>query len=205
MDVAPLLLALTCLCDHALDWAQRPTAESVQTAQATPQVVAPTPVNTGNNTPVEKVPVPTPARVTQGTQASTGTAASTSSSTGHSGTIKSVNGIVKVARPNGIYMAQPGDRISPKDKLLTSDKANAQVLLRDGTALHLGERTQIDVRSFSYNPTTQQGNIVVGMLEGTMRMITGAIAKIQGNDVQVITKTSTIGARGTDFIVEARE
>ena len=196
MDVAPLLLALTCLCDHSLGWAQRPTAESVLIAQATPQAVTPVPA------PVQAPPTP-PAP--QSTQTAAAPVASSSSSSGHSGTIKSVNGVVKVARPSGIYLAQPGDRISPKDKLVTSDKATAQVLLRDGTALHLGERTQVDIRSFSYNPTTQQGNIVVGMLEGTMRMITGAIAKIQGNDVQVITKTSTIGARGTDFIVEARE
>jgi hypothetical protein len=187
MDITPLLLALTCLCDRSVGWAQRPTADSVQIAQTTPQTAPPTPPR------ATQVP-----QSSQVAQASAATATPKSSASGHSGTIK-------VARPSGVYVAQPGDRISSKDKLVTSDKANAQVLLRDGTALHLGERTQIDVRSFNYNPTTQQGNIVVGMLEGTMRMITGAIAKIQGNDVQVITKTSTIGARGTDFIVEASE
>lgn len=122
----------------------------------------------------------------------------------HSGTLKDIQGEVLLITPSGQRVARPGDQVSAQDKLHTSPGASAGLVLRDGTALTLGERAALEVKSFRYDSTTQEGNILLGLVEGTLRVVTGAIAKLQGNSVQVITKTSTIGARGTDFIVEAR-
>lgn len=42
----------------------------------------------------------------------------------------------------------------------------------------------------------------VRLLRGTMRMITGLVAKLNPSRVAITTSTLTLGIRGTDFIVE---
>ena len=62
----------------------------------------------------------------------------------------------------------------------------------------------VDLSTFDYNPTTHEGNLLVDVLRGTLRMTTGLIAKLKPGQVKVITPTSVIGVRGTDFIVEEK-
>ncbi len=51
--------------------------------------------------------------------------------------------------------------------------------------------------------TTQDGGMLVSLLRGTLRMVTGLIGKTHPDAVRVETQTAVIGIRGTDFIVQA--
>jgi hypothetical protein len=44
--------------------------------------------------------------------------------------------------------------------------------------------------------------VLVSLLRGSLRMATGAIARLKPEQVKVTTPTTVIGVRGTDFIVE---
>ena len=43
---------------------------------------------------------------------------------------------------------------------------------------------------------------MLNLLQGTIRVVTGWLGKVQPEQVKVITPTSVVGVRGTDFIVE---
>ena len=68
----------------------------------------------------------------------------------------------------------------------------------------VGPDSVVDLSTFEYNATTQDGNLLVDLLRGTLRMATGLIAKLQPAQVKVVTPTTVIGVRGTDFIVEEK-
>ncbi|RZL89276.1 MAG: hypothetical protein EOP73_30235, partial [Variovorax sp.] len=100
---------------------------------------------------------------------------------------------------------QPGDRIASTERLMTGRDSAASLVLRDGTVMALGPRTNVDLSRFSYDATTQEGSLAVRLVRGSMRMITGLIGRGNPDAVTVATRTATIGIRGTDFIVSADE
>jgi hypothetical protein len=121
------------------------------------------------------------------------------------GTMKLVQGDVRVIDALGERLLQPGDTVSPADRLVTGSDGAASMVLRDGTTMMLGPRSRVNLDSFSFNSTTNEGNLVVAVLRGSMRMITGLISKANPQSVLVKTRTATVGVRGTDFIVEVDE
>jgi len=121
---------------------------------------------------------------------------------GKAGTMKLVQGDVRVKDAQGERKLMPGDTLAPADQVMTGPDGAASMVLRDGTTMMVGPKSRIDLNTFAYNSTTQEGNLVVAVLRGSMRMITGLISKTNPNAVSVTTRTATIGVRGTDFIVE---
>jgi len=122
----------------------------------------------------------------------------------HAGFIKSVQGDVHVLSAGGdTRLARPGDRVSPIDRISTGPASAASLVLRDGTALVLGPDSRLDLKQFHFDSTTQDGGLLVSLLRGSLRMVSGLIGKTNPDAVRVDTQTATIGIRGTDFIVTA--
>jgi len=120
------------------------------------------------------------------------------------GIVKSVRGDVQLL--SGSAEARPataGDTVAPIDRLETGPDSAASVVLRDGTTLIVGPSTRMDLKQFHFDSTTQDGGMLVSLLRGTLRMVTGLIGKTHPDAVRVETQTAVIGIRGTDFIVEA--
>lgn len=121
------------------------------------------------------------------------------------GAAKVVQGDVRVGAAGNERALQPGDRIAVSDRLTTGDNGSASVVLRDGTTLVVGPKSQLQLKDFAFNSTTHEGSVKVSLLQGTLRMITGLIAKLNPASVSVETDTITMGVRGTDFIVEIED
>ena len=88
------------------------------------------------------------------------------------------------------------------DRILTGAGSAAALTLQDGTVLAIGPDSALDLSQFQFNATTQEGSVLVSLLRGSLRMLTGAIARLKPEQVKVTTPTSVVGVRGTDFIVE---
>ncbi len=121
---------------------------------------------------------------------------------GRGGTFKAVQGEVTVVRGNVRSAAVVGGPVHATDRLITGPKSAAAFTLRDNSVLSVGPDTVVDLSTFEFNATTQDGNLLVDLLRGTLRMATGLIAKLKPEQVKVVTPTTVIGVRGTDFIVE---
>lgn len=122
---------------------------------------------------------------------------------GPAGTVKLVQGDVRVVDARGERPVKSGDPIGVSDRVVTGADGSASMVLRDGTTLVLGPKSRMELKDFAFDSSTQKGNMLVSLVQGTLRMITGVIAKVNPGAVAVTTKTATIGVRGTDFIVEA--
>lgn len=134
-------------------------------------------------------------------QAPVGAPASTATQAGF---LKSVRGDVQLLSADGSARpAAAGDPVAAVDRIVTGRDAAASVVLRDGTALMVGPSSRLDVKEFHFDATTQDGGMLVSLLRGSLRMITGLIGKTNPDAVRIETQTATIGIRGTDFIVQA--
>jgi hypothetical protein len=118
------------------------------------------------------------------------------------GTIKTVRGDVTIVRDSARAAAITGGPLQARDRIQTGADSAVAITLKDGTVLSVGPESVVDLGEFAFNATTQEGNVLVRLLRGTVRMATGLIAKLQPEQVKVTTPTSVIGVRGTDFIVE---
>lgn len=122
----------------------------------------------------------------------------------HAGFLKTVQGHVQVITLARVsHVAQPGDKVMPTDRIVSGADGSVSLVLRDGMSMVVGPSSQLEVRQFSFNSTTQEGNVFVSLLRGSMRVISGMIGKAHPEAVRVDTQTATIGIRGTDFIVVA--
>ena len=121
------------------------------------------------------------------------------------GIAKIVTGDVRVFDTQGERALKSGDAVFENTRLVAAKQSSASVVLRDGTTLVLSESSQFNVEKFTFDATTQNGSILVNLLQGSMRMLTGLIAKINPEAIQVKTKTLSVGIRGTDFIVDTED
>ena len=94
-----------------------------------------------------------------------------------------------------------GSKIFYGDTIIVKEKSNAQILLLDETALTVGEKSELTIDDFVYDPETKVGKIVSSIKLGTVRIITGEISKQNPDNLNVKVPTGSIGARGTEFAV----
>lgn len=119
------------------------------------------------------------------------------------GFIKSVRGNVQLFGAAGpARNASAGDALAPTDRIVTGPESSASVVLRDDTTLVVGPSSRLDMKEFRFDATTHEGGLLISLLRGSLRMITGMIGKTNPDAVRIETQTATIGIRGTDFIVE---
>ncbi len=121
------------------------------------------------------------------------------------GTFKQVEGDTWIGADMSRRSAQPGAGVAVADRLSTGSQGSATLTLKDGTVLTMGPDTVMDLRQFQFDTTTQQGNFLLDLLRGSVRVVTGLLAKVNPELFKVQTPTSVVGVRGTDFIVETQD
>ncbi len=98
-----------------------------------------------------------------------------------------------------------GGSVYPGDVVETSRGTRAVLAFRDDTRITLGQATRFRVDNFVYDSQNAgEGRFLVSLLKGSVRALTGLIAKANNRNVGFSTATATIGIRGTglDIICE---
>lgn len=124
--------------------------------------------------------------------------------TERSGTFKNMEGDVTLIREARSLPAVPGASLQEGDRIVTGRNSAVSAMLRDGTVVSVGPNSSLDLTHYAYENTSQNGSLLLNLLHGTVRMITGIMGKTNPELVKVTTPTAVIGVRGTDFIVEAQ-
>ena len=96
---------------------------------------------------------------------------------------------------------ETGSKIYFGDTIIVKAQSTAQILLLDETALTIGEKSELTIDDFVYDPKSKVGKIVSNIKIGTVRIITGEISNQNPDNLEVNIPTGSIGARGTEFAV----
>jgi hypothetical protein len=132
------------------------------------------------------------------------TTSTVTATTSRIGTFKQIEGEAWIGTQDKRRRAASGDGVGVSDRLSTGKAGVATVTLKDGTVLTMGPDTTMDLSKFQFDSTTQQGNFLLDLLQGSVRVVTGLLGKINPELFKVQTPTSVVGVRGTDFIVETQ-
>ena len=94
-------------------------------------------------------------------------------------------------------------QVQEGDLLATAENSYARVKFGDGTEAVLRPATQVKIDRFNFEEQRpQQDNVVLSLLKGGMRAVTGLLAKRNPANFRVATPSATIGIRGTHFGVQ---
>lgn len=118
------------------------------------------------------------------------------------GTIKTVTGSVTIERGGQKLPAAEGTQVFAADNVITSSNGSVGITLRDNTLLSAGHNSSLSLDKFAFDPSTHAGTIDASLKRGTLSVVSGKIAKQSPDSVRFRTPTTTLGVRGTEFIIE---
>jgi hypothetical protein len=118
------------------------------------------------------------------------------------GQIKNVAGQAFLSRNNLQQPAKPGDLIEQADVLTTGPNGSVGITFIDNTRLSAGPNSRIELKQFRFNPTTQEGEFLTDIQQGTLAIVSGQIAKRSPDAMKVKTPTTILGVRGTTLAVK---
>lgn len=92
-----------------------------------------------------------------------------------------------------------GDLVRQGDTVVTGQASAVVLRFEDGQVAALTANSRMTITAYQYNPQTQGGNILLSLIDGGMRAITGLIGRRTPDNVAYRAATATIGIRGTDI------
>ena len=98
----------------------------------------------------------------------------------------------------GVRVVRQGDTLRAGDTVNTSAGSSAVLRFEDGQIAVLGANSRMVIQRYEYNAPARSGNIVLNLLSGGMRAITGFIGRAAPQNVAYKAGNYTIGIRGTD-------
>ena len=92
-----------------------------------------------------------------------------------------------------------GLELKEGDRLTTSDGGSAIIKLHDGTRMTVRPNSELVLSQYHYKENAPDNSMLMQLVRGGFRAVTGLINKGSPNAARVQTSTATIGIRGTDF------
>lgn len=118
------------------------------------------------------------------------------------GTIKNIQGQCVIKRGAETLPAGVGSALMQNDVLQTGGDSSMGVLLRDDTSLSLGEKSEVVLDEFIFDPANDKLGMLATFTKGTAAVLTGKIAKLDPEAARFRTPLASIGIRGTRFAVK---
>lgn len=118
------------------------------------------------------------------------------------GRVGNMSGTLVVQRVDGtVNVVGPKSEVFAGDMLITAKDSYAQVEMNDGTKMTIRPNSNLRIEAYQFKKETPQSdNIVLRLLKGGFRTVTGLIGKRSNTDAYKLrAATATIGIRGTDF------
>jgi hypothetical protein len=127
-----------------------------------------------------------------------------------SGAAQAANTVGQVTHLSGTLIAKRADgttklfsvksEVQEGDTLSTEQDTYARIKFTDGGEVVLRPGSQLKVAAYSFNQAKPEADsVVLDMLKGGLRAVTGLIGKRNHDAVNYNTVTATIGIRGTHF------
>jgi hypothetical protein len=93
-----------------------------------------------------------------------------------------------------------GDTVRAGETINTASASAVVLRYPDGQITSLTQNSKFHIQAYEYNPQTKSGNILLELLAGGVRTVSGLIAATNPSRFAMKAGTTTIGIRGTDFI-----
>ncbi len=95
---------------------------------------------------------------------------------------------------------QRGDGVSEEERIITGPKSFAVLQFVDGAKVTVTPNSVLDIKEYVYNGQDENA-ATLSLVEGGLRVLTGAMAKAEPDSFKVETPVALMGVRGTEFSV----
>ena len=117
------------------------------------------------------------------------------------GTIKTLKGEARIIGADGGVAATVGGAVRQNDTLETGPDGALGLTFIDNTTLSMGPKSRITMTKVVFDPDKSDFAFATSIVKGTFMFVSGSIAKLAPQTVQITTPVNTIGIRGTRFLV----
>ena len=119
------------------------------------------------------------------------------------GSVTESSGTAVIKRGKDTIQIAKGTEIKINDKVETKN-GKVKIVFKDDTNVTVTESSSLVIDDFVYDPKSGAGKLGLKAAAGTVRYVSGAIAKDPKN-VKINTPTAAIAVRGTDFVMAVSE
>jgi hypothetical protein len=118
------------------------------------------------------------------------------------GFIMKVNGEATLSSRGQTIEARVGQAVVQGATLRTGADGSMGVTLSDNTVMSFGPNSEFTLDEYAFEPAREELRLSARISRGTLNFISGVIAKLKPEAVELKTPTGTIGVRGTHFLVK---
>lgn len=122
----------------------------------------------------------------------------------HIGNIKNLSGDVKIIRGEEAIIPVPGTKIFQTDTIKTGTDGTTGIILLDNTSISLGNKSELKLDSFQFDPPRKKYSLVTRMLKGSFIFVSGLMSKISPESVELKTPDGSVTIRGTKVAIEVK-
>jgi hypothetical protein len=119
------------------------------------------------------------------------------------GSVTESSGTAIIKRGKDTIQIAKGTLIKVNDKVETKN-GKVKIVFKDDTNVTVTESSSLVIDDFVYDPKSGAGKLGLKAAAGTVRYVSGSIAKDPKN-VKINTPTAAIAVRGTDFVMAVSE
>ena len=119
------------------------------------------------------------------------------------GSVTEASGTAIIKRGKDTIQIVKGTEIKTNDKVETKN-GKVKIVFKDDTNVTVTESSSLIIDDFVYDPKSGAGKLGLKAAAGTVRYVSGSIAKDPKN-VKINTPTAAIAVRGTDFVMAVSE
>jgi ribosomal protein L12E/L44/L45/RPP1/RPP2 len=119
------------------------------------------------------------------------------------GSVTEASGTAIIKRGRDTIQIAKGTQIKVNDKVETKN-GKVKIVFKDDTNVTVTESSSLVIDDFVYDPKSGAGKLGLKAAAGTVRYVSGSIAKDPKN-VKINTPTAAIAVRGTDFVMAVSE
>lgn len=121
----------------------------------------------------------------------------------HAGKVLFVSGKVTVkSRRHNNTVLRRGSSVWPGDIVFTGKDSSAQIRAGDGTFISLKAKSKFVIEAHKHTGPVEKQHSSLELVKGGMRAVTGLIGKNKPDNFRIKARGSTIGVRGTEFVVQ---
>ena len=119
------------------------------------------------------------------------------------GSVTESSGTAIIKRGKDTIQIAKGTEIKTNDRVETKN-GRVKIVFKDDTNVTVTESSSLVIDDFVYDPKSGAGKLGLKAAAGTVRYVSGSIAKDPKN-VKINTPTAAIAVRGTDFVMAVSE
>ena len=118
------------------------------------------------------------------------------------GVLKVVKGDVQIksAKTGQMVKARIGEKVYPKDIVITGKDARAKIVMVDNNEINVSPESQIEIQHYEFDPKAGKKEVLLNVIYGKVRAKVEQKYDGKSSKFQVKTPAALAGVRGTDFM-----